>query len=223
MGTKVADEAFLACVAEIVATEQWGGVHHRDIERRASLMFYGGRPARPGVMAHARGHIVANKAPSAPTGYRMLVETPDGLRRPFFPSDQCDAGRDGKMRPSASDMPRELWSLVEWVDGDYRRFIESGGKGKPRQIPDVGHLHGGKEQGPAGIPVSLCRNLPEEAVLAHNAISHEILVLRAHDRPAVLLVDGDTSHVQTWLGKYRHLLGQVSIQAAGRADSTLIL
>ncbi|MFA5944506.1 MAG: hypothetical protein WC876_08590, partial [Candidatus Thermoplasmatota archaeon] len=123
----VADEAWLA-TCMLIQERHAEGVPVHDIVRRAQGEFYGGQPARPGVYAHANGHIVANKPPSTATGYRMLVafqdpQTGEELRRPFVEGDPCHAKRSGKMVPESADIPRKYHPHLEWYRTEYAPSI----------------------------------------------------------------------------------------------------
>lgn len=74
------------------------------------------KPQRPGVYVHVVQHCVANRAPN-PGRYRMLFETPDGLRRLFRKGDPYHPAREGaKIKPSPEELPDQYRALLSWYD-----------------------------------------------------------------------------------------------------------
>ena len=77
---------------------------------------------RPGVNPHISVHCVANRPPA--TGrYRMLFETAKSRRRLFRTGDLAHAGRTGKTRPEAGEIPAEYQSLIDWYDREWNGNI----------------------------------------------------------------------------------------------------
>lgn len=164
-------------------------------------MFYGGGPPRVGVAVHVNSNAVANK-PLHTHRYRMLTETPDGLRRPFMAGDPCAPGRSGKQRPNRRETPDHLYELLDWVDNEYPALLAGGGnKMRPRV----------EASGTRGVPVRVVKTLPATESEALAAISHEVLQLSTHQGQSVLLIEGHDTIARTWSSKYGSLAPQVCI------------
>jgi hypothetical protein len=77
-------------------------------------------PQRPGVSAHVSAHAVAGKRPQ-PNDYRYLVETQRGRRRLYRDGDSSHADRNGKVVPSADDLPAAYLPLLQWYESWCKR------------------------------------------------------------------------------------------------------
>ena len=64
------------------------------------------------IYQHANQHCVANRAPNA-AKLRMLIETPDGLRRLYRDGDPMDPRRAGS-RSLPKDVPSPYRDLITW-------------------------------------------------------------------------------------------------------------
>lgn len=71
------------------------------------------------IYQHANQHCVANRAPNA-AKLRMLVETPDGLRRLYRDGDPVDPRRAGS-RSAPDEVPAPYDGLIAW----YRKWSQT--------------------------------------------------------------------------------------------------
>ena len=66
------------------------------------------------IYQHANQHCVANRAPNS-AKLRMLLETPEGLRRLYRDGDPLDPRRVGsRQMPTLEHLPEQYRELLDW-------------------------------------------------------------------------------------------------------------
>lgn len=117
---KVADEVWVGTALLHQEQPSREGFSPREIVARAAAERMTD-DLRPGVLAHAQYHSVANRAPN-PGRYRMLYALPTGGRRLFRPGDECHPHREGgKMIPDSRELPVEYQPLLAWYENEWCR------------------------------------------------------------------------------------------------------